>query len=93
MAQALAVRLFSTPAPQNHLTITRLMALTTPYAVAITVALSALVWQTFSRKRREKKLPPGPPSYPLIGQLLSAPLSFQQSEFRRMSQELKSTQS
>jgi hypothetical protein len=41
-------------------------------------------------RKRQKHLPPGPASYPIIGQLLSAPTSSEHLGYKRISEELKS---
>ncbi|CAE6531694.1 unnamed protein product [Rhizoctonia solani] len=59
---------------------------------AIATLLLALVTLIIVDKISKKKrcLPPGPASYPFIGQLLSAPVSFEHVEYKRMSKDLKS---
>ncbi|KAB5591583.1 Transcription elongation regulator 1 [Ceratobasidium theobromae] len=61
----------------------------TKFTLAIFSVLSAsYIIHNFRKRRRH--LPPGPPSYPIIGQLLSAPRSLEHLGYKRMSEKLKS---
>ncbi|QRV73456.1 cytochrome P450 family protein [Ceratobasidium sp. AG-Ba] len=57
--------------------------------VSLAASAAALIW-TYKRKDRIEKLPPGPPSYPLLGQLLSAPTSLEQLKYKALADDLKS---
>lgn len=58
------------------------------FAAVLTVLTAGAVAHRLQKKRQ--RLPPGPPSYPLVGQLLSAPFSFEHLGYKRLSDELKS---
>lgn len=61
---------------------------------AILVSLAATILYTFRQKWKKPishPLPPGPPSYPLIGQLLSMPLSSEHTTFDKQSREIQSS--
>ncbi|QRV88296.1 cytochrome P450 family protein [Ceratobasidium sp. AG-Ba] len=60
----------------------------TSVLVSLAVCAVALIW-TYTKKGRIEKLSPGPPSYPLLGQLLSAPTSFEQLKYKALTDNLK----
>ncbi|QRV73455.1 cytochrome P450 family protein [Ceratobasidium sp. AG-Ba] len=57
--------------------------------MVIAAAAAALIWN-HTTKARTARLPPGPPSYPLLGQLLSVPTSFEQLKYKALTDDLKS---
>jgi hypothetical protein len=57
------------------------------FAVLSVLAASYVIHNV---RKRQKHLPPGPTSHPIIGQLLSAPLSAEHLGYERISEELKS---
>lgn len=57
------------------------------------LAVSAYFARSFLSKKHSGKalpLPPGPPSHPIIGQLLSMPKEFEQYAFLELSKQLGS---
>ncbi|KAJ1306360.1 hypothetical protein OPQ81_007366 [Rhizoctonia solani] len=56
--------------------------------LSLSIPVILIVVDIIRKKRRG--LPPGPPSYPLIRQLLSVPTSFAYIEYRKLSRKLKS---
>ncbi|KAH7326925.1 cytochrome P450 [Rhizoctonia solani] len=59
-------------------------------AVFLSLSIPAILIIVDIIRKKRRALPPGPSSYPLIGQLLSAPASFAHVEYRKLSRELKS---
>ncbi|KAB5588638.1 O-methylsterigmatocystin oxidoreductase [Ceratobasidium theobromae] len=62
-------------------------------AVNASLAVVAILSSSYAihiLRKRQKHLPPGPASYPIVGQLLSAPLSAEHIGYRCLSAELKS---
>jgi hypothetical protein len=63
-------------------------------AISLTLVVGLLAYKVYSSKQKSRLvLPPGPKGYPLIGQLLSIPQSFEHLAFIKLGEQLASKRS